>query len=156
MKKAIFAALLLFSFFTGFSQRTATTFQKAINSGTSIETLDTVYKSALSSGPDSLLAVFRGKENEFYTEYIALLGSLAKHLKSNGFSWNKRTKCFNRIYFNEDGTIDYFLFNFKPGEIPADKEEQFEKLLNSFIQDYKFPLPTSSKFAQCSPVTYSD
>jgi hypothetical protein len=139
----------------GFSQK-ATTFQKAIDSGISIKTLDSLYKPALSQGPDSLQAVFRVKSKEFYAGYVGLLSDLAKHLKDNGFSWSKQTRCFNRIYFHEHGTIDYFLFNFKPGEIDAAKAEQFETLLNTFIKTYTFSLPAATKFAQCSPVTYSD
>jgi hypothetical protein len=139
-----------------FGRQKATTFQKAIDSGISIKVLDSLYKPALSGGPDSLQAVFYGKQAEFYAEYVSLLKALSKHLKSNNFSWNKNTRCFNRIYINQQGTIDYFLFNFKPGDLTAEKEQQFETLLGEFIKDYKFPLPASSKFAQCSPVTYSD
>ncbi len=155
MKRAIFISFFLVFALSGFSQ-TATTFQKAIDSGISIKALDSLYKPALSQGPDSLQAVFRVKSKEFYASYVGLLKDLSKHLKDNGFSWTKQTRCFNRIYFNENGAIDYFLFNFKPGELEAAKAEQFEALLNKFIKTYKFSLPSSSKFAQCSPVTYSD
>jgi hypothetical protein len=149
---SIFAVLTL----SGFTQQKVSTFQKAIEGGISIQTLDSLYKPALSGGADSLQAVFYGKHTEFQAQYIALLQAFGKHLKANNFSWGKKTRCFNRIYFNEHGTIDYFLFNFKPGELPIEKEQQFEKLLTTFIKDYKFPLPVQSKFAQCSPVTYTD
>lgn len=155
MKNLTFSLILMVLALAGFSQK-ATTFQKAIDSGISIKSLDSLYKPALSQGPDSLQAVFRVKSKEFYTSYVGLLKDLSKHLKDNGFAWSKQTRCFNRIYFNEHGTIDYFLFNFKPGEVDADKAAQFETLLNTFIKTYTFSLPASSKFAQCSPVTYSD
>lgn len=155
MKISFLSLFLTFLSLLVFGQQKATTFQKAIDSGISINVLDSLYKPALSSGPDSLQAVFYGKQKEFYTEYVNLLKALSKHLKANNFSWGKNTRCFNRIYFNSQGTVDYFLFNFRPGELTAEKEQQFEKLLATFIKDYKFPLPAKSKFAQCSPVTYS-
>jgi hypothetical protein len=67
------------------------------------------------------------------------------------------TKCFNRIYFNPEGKIDYFLFNFlfTGGEKPTLlREARFQELLNGYIQEYQFPLKPGIKFAQCSPVTY--
>jgi hypothetical protein len=114
--------------------------------------LDSTYQSALHA--DSTKAVFIGKEKEFYAGYVSLLQALGKHLKANGFEWETKTRCFNRIYFNKDGEIDYFLFNFYPDQIESDKEKEFEKLLNTFIQSYTFPLTASKNFAQCSPVTY--
>lgn len=110
------------------------------------------YQSALND--DSTKAVFVGQEKEFYEGYVSMLQALGKHLTANNFKWDKATRCFNRIYFNKDGEIDYFLFNFYPGQIEPDKEKEFEKLVNTFVQTYTFPLPADKKFAQCSPVTY--
>ncbi len=135
------------------AQKIATTFQKATkNKGIRIEQLDSTYQSALND--DSTKAVFVGQEKEFYEGYVSMLQALGKHLTANNFKWDKATRCFNRIYFNKDGEIDYFLFNFYPGQIEPDKEKEFEKLVNTFVQTYTFPLPADKKFAQCSPVTY--
>lgn len=156
MKRLILTSIISLITFLGFTQQKASTFQKAIENGIRIQTLDSLYKPALSSGSDSLQAVFYGKQEEFYSQYIALLNDIGKHLRSNNFNWNKKTRCFNRIYFSELGTIDYFLFNFAQGELTSEKEQQFETLLTTFIANYKFPLSAKSKFAQCSPVTYTD
>ena len=153
-RKLLLGIFMTFSL-QGFAQKVIT-FQNAIESGIRIEALDSMYKPALSGGSDSLQAVFYGKHKEFQTQYIAMLKAVGKHLKANNFSWGKNTRCFNRIYFNAQGTIDYFLFNFKKGELTLEKELEFEKLLSTFIENYKFPLPAQSRFAQCSPVTYSD
>lgn len=153
MKKYLVAVFLTVAL-SCFAQKMAATFQKAIDQGVSIQKLDSMYKPALSS--DSLHAVFVGKEKAFYDSYIHLLKDLNSYLKKNSFSWNKTSRCFNRIYLNKEGQIDYFLFNFKAGEISAEKEEQFAKLLGVFIQTYQFPMEANSKFAQCSPVVYSD
>ena len=138
-----------------YGQKIATSFKDAIdNKGISIEKLDEKYKSALHS--DSTKAAFKGQEKKFTEGYISLLNDLSTFLKKNNFSWGKQTRCFNRIYMNKNGQVDYFLFNFKEGEIDQAKEEEFKKLLNKFIQTYEFPLKNTVDFAQCSPVKYSD
>ena len=156
MKELFLTSVFTVLALSGFTQQRVSTFQNAIEGGIRIQNLDSLYKPALSGGADSLQAVFYGKQTEFQKQYIALLQAFGKHLKANNFSWGKKTRCFNRIYFNEHGRIDYFLFNFQPGELSHENEKQFKKLLTTFIEDYKFPLPAQSKFAQCSPVIYND
>lgn len=140
-----------------FGQHLGLTFQNAEKQGISIKHLDSIYASAVNS--DTSLAVFKTeKEEEILQQaYIKLLQDFGKFLYKNNFKWAKPTRCFNRIYFSADGTIDYFLFNFlgKPKDKPADNiEKEFHRLLNVFISDYKFSLTAKTKFAQCSPTTY--
>lgn len=149
-----FVIFLVFAPFLAFAQPKAATFQQAVAQGISIEKLDSMYLSAIHS--DSTKAVFRSNEGEFIDSYRTLLRDLGAYLKKNDFKWAARTKCFNRIYFKADGTIDYFLFNFYPNQIDREKEAQFARLLSEFIQHYQFPLKAKVNFAQCSPVTYSD
>jgi hypothetical protein len=137
-----------------FAQKIATQFQEAEKQGISIKELDNLYPSALHS--DSAKAVFRGKEKEFYESYVSLLRDLSSYLKKHSYTWGKTTRCFNRIYINKDGSVGYFLFNFKEGVIEATKEKEFKRLLRDFIKTYQFPLESKSNFAQCSPVVYSD
>ncbi len=152
--KSVFGILTVLVFpFISNGQKIATTFQNATkNQGIRIEQLDSTYQSALND--DSTKAVFMGQEKEFYEGYVSMLQALGKHLTANNFKWDKTTRCFNRIYFNKDGEIDYFLFNFYPGQIEPDKEKEFEKHLSSFVESYTFPLTAKKDFAQCSPVTY--
>ena len=138
-------------------QHLALTFNDAENQGLTIKSLDEIYINAVHS--DTTLAVFKSEKNqkEFIDQYIKLLKDLGDFLNENNFNWEKPTKCFNRIYFNEDGTIDYFLFNFlgkaedKPSEL---NQIEFNRLLNQFIQDYAIPITAKTKFSQCSPMTF--
>lgn len=52
-----------------------------------------------------------------HQEYVNLIFGLNAFLSENNFEWEKPTRCFNRIYFSSDGTIDYFLYNFTGGDI---------------------------------------
>jgi hypothetical protein len=152
----IITVLLTISFQT-FGQHLGLTFQNAEKQGISIKHLDSVYTSAVHT--DTSLAVFKteSEQEAMQQAYIKLLQDFGKFLSENNFNWEKPTKCFNRIYFNADGTIDYFLFNFlgKPEDKPNENiEKEFQRLLNVFISDYKFSLTAKTKFAQCSPTTY--
>lgn len=139
------------------AQHLGMTFQEAEKKGLSYQHLDSIYTSAVHS--DTSLAVFKSeKEQEALQQaYYKLLQDFGNFLSKNNFNWEKPTRCFNRIYFNADGTIDYFLYNFlgNPEDKPANEiEKEFEKLLNVFISDYAFALKAKTKFAQCSPTTY--
>ena len=89
--------------------------------------------------------------------YIKLLQDFGKFLTNHNFKWDKPTKCFNRIYFNVDGTIDYFLYNFlgkQEDKLSEEGQKEFNELLNQFIKEYKFTMTSKIKFSQCSPTTY--
>lgn len=158
IKQILTFLILQISFLPIFAQQLGLTFQEAEMKGIRISYLDSIYKSAVHR--DTSLAVFKtDKEQESMSKaYIELLQNFGKFLVDNSFKWDHPARCFNRIYFNTEGTIDYFLFNFlgktkeeKPSE---SKQAEFKRLLNLFIKDYKLPLTAKTKFAQCSPATY--
>lgn len=155
--------LLAFVFTTSNAQKLplAITFQHAQQQGLTIAKLDSTYKSAVDT--DLNKAVFKSptEQRALQSAYANLLSDLQKHLAANKFKWEKPTRCFNRIYFAPNGKTDYFLYNFipkadDPNPIAEEKRMQFEKLLGYFIKNYQFKLSADVKFAQCSPVTYSD
>ena len=151
MKVPALLVISVFIFNPGFSQL-AMNFTEADQQGISISELDNTYKSGVHT--DTSMAVFVDNQEEYLNSYNDLLRALGKYLSANNFNWDKITSGFNRIYFAEDGSIDYFLYNFRSNQISQEKEEEFGKLLTQFIKDYKFPLTAKTGFAQCSPVRY--
>ena len=150
--KNILSLLMLFSLTTlSFGQK-AMPFSKAMEQGISIQELDDTYTSGIHA--DTSLGVFNKNQDEFISAYQKLLQELGKYLNDNKFSWDKATKGFNRIYFQKNGKIDYFIYHFKPGQLTIEQEKRFGELLESFIKNYTFPLTADKNFAQCSPVTY--
>lgn len=91
------------------------TFQEYEAVGKQMANIDSLYKPALSSNPEN--SVFGDRQEEFYNSWKEFLTELNTHLSENDFSWEKKTRCFNKIYFDESGAVDTFLFNFKPGDI---------------------------------------
>lgn len=156
-KKHFIITILLTSSLHFFGQHLGLTFQEAERQGVSIKHLDSLYKSAVHADPAQAVFKTEKEQETLQQQYIKMLQDLGNFLSKNNFNWEKPTRCFNRIYFNSDGTIDYFLFNFlgKPEDKPLEEKQlEFKKLLNVFIKDYKFALSAKTKFAQCSPTTY--
>lgn len=125
---------------------------KAEMNGVNVAELDSAYKSAIHSNPK--LAVFTDQE-AVSKAYIQLLTDLGNFLASKNFEWERSVSGFNRIYFDKDGSIDYFIYTFRGDVLSPYQVSQFDQLLNEFIKNYTFPLHADVKFAQCSPVTYS-
>lgn len=151
-KKYLFIPILLFCLTLHCAAQKAMTFMQAKDEGLSIAHLDSIYASGIHA--DVKLSVFKSNQEQYISSYQKLLQDLGKHLKINNFKWTAPTKGFNRIYFDKNGAIDYFLYSFKPNQLTPDQEIKFAGLLQSFIKDYKFLLKADKNFAQCSPVTY--
>jgi hypothetical protein len=150
--KTLLIFLISFAFYCfSFSQK-AMHFNVAKNTGIHTSQLDSIYLRGIHA--DTSLAVFKTNAEEYIAAYQKLLQDFGKHLKANNFIWEKATKGFNRIYFNKEGKIDYFLYSFRPDQLTTEQEKRFDDLLNKFVAVYQFPLKAKSNFAQCSPVTY--
>ncbi|MEQ8473368.1 MAG: hypothetical protein RIC35_19380 [Marinoscillum sp.] len=152
-RRFTFFIFTLFISLASFSQ-IAMSFEEAQSQGIQISMLDSLYLSGIHS--DSSKAVFADQQQEYIKAYYAMLHDLNAYLNQNDFRWGGQTRCFNRIYFDESGEIDYFLFNFQEGELAAEKQDEFAVLLNEFIGEFKFSLSKNVKFAQCSPVNFRD
>ncbi|RYY07508.1 MAG: hypothetical protein EOP43_03055 [Sphingobacteriaceae bacterium] len=152
MKKIILCFLLYYS---ATAKHIAVTFQEAEKRGLTVEKLDRKYHNALDSDPAK--AVFTGKKKDaFYQAYVKMLTDLSIYLKENHFTWGKPTRIVHRIYFENDGSISYYLVNLKPAGMVEEKEKQFLSILNQFIQHYKIHITGASSFAQCGPAIYMD
>jgi hypothetical protein len=153
MIRNVVVLVLLFGVKTAFAQHVADSFQHADSLGYSMQVLDKQYKSAVGAGD----VVFKGDdEKRLITAYTTMLYDLDKYLNQNSFRWNNRVRIFNRVYFEPDGSISYYLVNLKPSGLDEEKQKAFLSLLNNFIQHYKINITANSKFAQCSPVIYED
>lgn len=150
-------AMMCAVYMPSFAQQLGLTFDEAEKQGISISYLDSIYPSAVHS--DTSLAVFKteSEQQKMYEAYVKMLQDFGNFLSENNFKWDKPTRCFNRIYFNNNGSINYFLFNFlgKDDVKPtAEKQKEFKRLLNLFIKNYSIQITANTKFAQCSPTTY--
>ena len=151
MRKFIAISTVLSFCYLSYGQK-AMTFNDANEQNIKMSSLDSQYQSGIHA--DTSLAVFKTNTDEYIAGYQDLLQDLGQYLKENNFLWDKPTNGFNRIYFDKNGKIDYFLYSFRPNQMTTEQENGFAELLGKFILNYKFPLTANTKFSQCSPVTY--
>ena len=158
MKKDIFIAAISFGIaINSFGQQLGTNIQDAEKQGITIQQLDGIYKNAVSDDPSR--SVFKGEseKNAMQDAYSKLLIDLSEFLSEHHFVWEEQVKCCSRIYFNTNGTIDYFLYNFPDlpeKKSPAGKEAEFNLMIKNFIKDYHFAIEIKEKFGQCSTATF--
>lgn len=151
MKRIVLITLLLAAIQVVSGQNCQTVFE---TSEAEIARLDSLHPAAVHV--DTTLGVFKGREQEFMEAWKNFLTDFGAFLNENDLQWEEPTRCFNRIYFNADGTIDTFLFAFKEGEVSEARQERFRELAYRFAADYKLQLDSNApgKFAQCGPVVY--
>ncbi len=161
IRKYFFTLLIIFNFSLcasgqQFQLPYVESVKRAQAEGINIVQLDSMYRSAVNV-VDSSLAVFKTKEmsDNLIGSYQKFLRGLGKYLHENHFEWGKETKCWNRIYFNADGRVDYYLFDFKT-DVRDEKTERFKELFKSYASRHKIDISAPVKFAQCGHVTFRD
>lgn len=156
MKRIVMVIILTVGSLISYAQPRAISFQDAQKEGLTVQKLDKQYANALDA--DSVKAVFKGAAatQRFYNAYVALLTDVAAYMQQHKFNWGKPVRMVHRIYFEPDGTIDYYLLDVKPAAIGEEKEKQFITLLNTFVKNYKLKITANKKFAQCGPAVYQD
>jgi len=154
MKRLLFFTVFLIAC-SNIKAQQAMTFQAGKEAGIEMKDLDANYTSPLDSDSASA-AIFGVGQEQYIKLYQEYLGELGQYLSDQGFKWERPRWCFNKIYFNEEGRVDFFLYNFRPGEITDEMVVEFQKHLENFVKDSEFPTKPNSAFSQCSPVTYVD
>lgn len=113
--------------------------------------LDSIYIDAVNIDTTKFTA-FQSREDELHKAWIKLLQDMSAFLSKNNFKWGKATNCWNQFYFDKSGTIDHYIYKIDDFE----QTEEFEKLMNEFIKNYKFPLTAEIKFKQCGYARFQD
>lgn len=147
----IFFALIFTLFEYSFSQTRCFSWSERDKSGNNLNELDSIYTDA-DNIDTTLITAFRGREAELYDAMKQLLQDISTFLWKNNFKWEKQTSCRNYFFFNKDGTVDFYMYFIKD----FNKIDEFEKLMNEFIKDYKFPLTAEMKFKLCAPARFQD
>jgi hypothetical protein len=82
---------------------------------------------------------------------------VSKFIKEENFKWevpDSTISIVNRIYFDKNGTIDYYAFKILNPSIPAEKRIEFEKILKKFSKEIKLELKRNEQYAQCGKTKY--
>lgn len=146
----IYISILVMLFHFDVFCQTILSISEAATHNLSIVHLDSLYKSALHS--DTTQAVFNHQSNAFSKTYTQLVQQLGRFQNENGFNANGGLKFFHRLYFNPNGQLDYYLYQFKPNTISPEQEQRFKHNTELFFKSYTFPMQAPCPFAQCCKV----
>lgn len=83
-----------------------------------------------------------------------ILTDLNRHLKEEGLVWEGPLRVWQRMYFAEDGTMEYILYNIRDDTLDEEDQALFHSALESFVQVAQFELQANKKFAQCGQASY--
>lgn len=131
------------------------TYQEMESHGFSTEELDSLYPNALHK--DTVKGPFYKRQEEFRAEWLSFYKDLMKYLNNNDFKWGSPTQCHMKVYFNSNGEIDHWFYNFKKSdEISEATQKEFERLIKQFMKSNRIEITSNTKFSQCVGVTFID
>ena len=122
-----------------------------------LDTLDALYGDAINVA-NSAKAFFKTEaaQEAWMQHWQTLLYALGDSLIAHGINWDQKLRIFSRVYFNEQGRIDYYLYSIKetsPGYPGPGLRDSLRILLNSFAKTYRMDTAIGGKVAQCGPVS---
>lgn len=100
--------------------------------------------------------------DEFKTVYSSwgdFHKEIGKYINQENFNWevaDSTITLVNKIYFDKEGKVEHFLFKVRNENVSNAKKEEYQQLLNKFIEDKKVNLKRDKQFAQCGKVKYKN
>jgi hypothetical protein len=82
---------------------------------------------------------------------------VSQFIKKENFKWevpDSTITILNRIYFDKSGTIDYYLFRIRNASVSAEKQTEYQKVLQKFSEEVTLNLKRVEKYAQCGKIKY--
>ena len=80
-----------------------------------------------------------------------------RFLEAENFDWgvsDSTISIYNRIYFDKNGTINYYVFNILNPSVSEEKKLEFEDILFKFSKDVQLELQRDQQFSQCGKTKY--
>jgi hypothetical protein len=90
--------------------------------------------------------LFKGKEEEWKTCWNKVMYDLKNFMEKNGLKLTSNTTCFNRVYFNKDGSIAAYLYHING--LSANQEQKFDETIFQFLITQKVTIKTNQNYWQ--------
>lgn len=90
--------------------------------------------------------------SDFHKKIIA-------YLKESNFDWNSDEESIrinNRIYFEKDGSVNYYVYKIENSTISEQTKQEFHSVLERFVSENKINFTKDKVFAQCGMVEYTN
>ncbi len=90
--------------------------------------------------------LFKGKEEEWKACWTKVMYDLKNFMQKNGLQLTSNTTCFNRVYFNKEGTIAAYLYHLKG--LSASQEQKFDEAIFQFLITQKVTIKATQNYWQ--------
>jgi hypothetical protein len=139
--------------FCSFYGQKAMSFEEAETQGVTTKKLDSIYTNALDDGTG--IYVFEN-EDEIMKAWTEMLQDISSFLRKKEEMRKIDIHVFQRVYFNKDGKIDYYLYKIRNSEqISEEQILQINEFLNDFVENYQFSLSADRNFVQCGMAKFT-
>ena len=149
-----FAVLLIasLSFCTLYGQK-AMSFTEAKKQGITIQGLDSLYTNAMDDGTGNFVFDNGDTVSAAMTKMFADISAFMRRKEDMR---KIEVQIFQRVYFNKDGKVDYYIYKIRNADQLSEEEcQKIDDLLNEFIKDYQFSLSADKGFVQCGTAKYT-
>ena len=108
--------------------------------------LDSTYTNLLGSEKSEAEA------DSLYQSWMDFNKELAQLIRDNNFDWETQDSSiilWNRVYCQNDGTIDYYLYYIRDSIVNEKVAEKYGEFIGQHISEMKYPVNRDFKYAQC-------
>ncbi|MES2587403.1 MAG: hypothetical protein V4622_00400 [Bacteroidota bacterium] len=103
---------------------------------------------------DEITECFEVSPELFLSEWSKFTREVGKYLKDNNFLFGKQTKGLVDVYFNKNGTIDYFFISLRDDTVSKEKFDKMLSLLKEFSKGYKFTISAKQAFSNSGGINF--
>ena len=92
-----------------------------------------------------------------FNSWISFHDKLSDFIKEENFEWevdDSKVKVYQKIYFTQNGEIEYYLYNIRSEIVSKEKKEEFGNLIKKFSPNVKLDMVRKGKYAQCGTNVY--
>ena len=90
--------------------------------------------------------LFKGKEEEWKKCWNKVMYDLKNFMEKNGLKLTSNTTCFNRVYFNKDGSIAAYLYHING--LSTNQEQKFDETIFQFLITQKVTIKATQNYWQ--------
>ena len=96
------------------------------------------------------------KKKAVIDSWTNLINQLSDFMEKEKFDWETESKVrlYQKIYFSENGEVEYYTFNVKNENVTPKKKKEFAELLEQFSKNLKFGMKSEKKYWQCGTTVY--
>jgi hypothetical protein len=120
------------------------------------EKLKSLHLERIYPNPLNSKSLSKSEKTIIINSWIELIDQLSDYMDKEKFDWETKddVPVYQKVYFSENGEVEYYTFNVKNESITEEKKKEFADLLEKFSKTLKFDIKRNEKYWQCGTTLY--